>query len=328
MAHPLVVGLRLGLLAATSGGTHGESRGQVDIALDGGERHSDTRGWRAGGDLALTLWLGHRVIDDATPIAVQPFLQRASSLRMALGGAAFTRGPLGLDHDGFGFGVRASLAADVYLSDAFAVSARVGVAEDRVRIDPFDGAPSSAVPDTTHRSSLVVDGDLAFGYRLADLRVDLGLSIAPRRDLVTVADGTSQGGFALTAYPGGFLRLRTVLLEHIDIAATVRSLDHGAGADITIDYYPSHRLGLLSGIGGAHERLRPDLPTAFHCTLDAASTTTGCLGDSVALRVGFGFWASPRFALTALYQPAFYSPTITTFATVDNRVHVTLSTRF
>lgn len=344
MALPLVVGLRLALLAATVGGTRSGALGELDLTADGGERHAADRGWRAGGDLAVTLYLGgRRVVDDATPLALQPFLQRASTARLGLGGAGYRLGPLGLDHDGAGWQARATLAVDVYVSESFALVGRAGVTFDRYSVDDHDGFGPGTVAPGVARSSLVLDGEAALAYRVADLRVDLGLTLAPRRDEELAPAGASQAqadavagrraaGFAPSVRPGGLLRLRTVLLEHIDIAATVRSLERGAGADVTIDYYPSHRVGLLSGIGGAHERLRPELPESVRCVNDAPTATAvaaaPCVGDRLGLRVGFSFWASPRFGLVALYTPTFYAPTLDAAGTVDNRVSVTLSSRF
>src|SRR4051812_25930710 len=90
--------LLLGLLPAVIDGSGALSRGELSLSLEGGY-FADARGASAsailGGSLSAIFFLDHKVKDDATPLPLQPFLQRAATLRLGLRGALYPDGGLG-----------------------------------------------------------------------------------------------------------------------------------------------------------------------------------------------------------------------------------------
>jgi hypothetical protein len=126
-----------------------------------------------------------------------------------------------------------------------------------------------------------VSGGLGLGLRLGDVRIDLAATLRP-----TWSDGDWLDA-ARWRQPDVRLALRLVLLEHIDLGFAVTAVPDGAWGEFDWNYYPSRRLGLLAAVGGGSGAIDPG-PTDE---------------QRLFARVGFSWWASRRFGLTAFFAP-------------------------
>lgn len=245
------------------------ARAEVALTLDGG--------WALASDPALagpsvdgTVKLTYRqpVKDDATPIALQPFLQRRLAFRLEASFGTADR-VAGMRRGGVRYGVEGTGRWPHVLD-----------ADGAYRF--FDGAAA--------RHSLVMS--MAGVLRFGDLRLALGM------DYRVPIDG---GPLLLRAR----IDLRLVVLEHLDIRIGAVAWLRGIDAHFYATWYPSRRLGLVAGgYGGGVSGVR-DFPDEGHFA-ELLGHPPIALPDAahLGLLVGFTFWRSPGFNVGALYCPS------------------------
>src|SRR5205823_6276183 len=118
---------------------------------------------------------------------------------------------------------RAGLAAEAYLAPFLALAAAVAY-----RFDAYG-------PD--ERRDLVA-WSAGAALRLGDVRLAAG------------ADGASVFGAGAASFVRGFVEVRAVLVEHIDLAAAASFRAGSGDATLHVDYYPTRHLGLVAGVFG------------------------------------------------------------------------------
>src|SRR5579884_2700108 len=94
----------------------------------------DGRAVEGGGSFAATFYLGRPVIDDDAPLSLQPFLQRASVVTLALAGSGFSLTSPGFDRTGSSGLVSADVAG--YVTRRLYLGADVGLEFDRAQDTP------------------------------------------------------------------------------------------------------------------------------------------------------------------------------------------------
>lgn len=241
--------------------------------------------------------------DDATPIALQPFLQRASAITLTVGGGSLAASttpaiPLGDLARGARRG-RAAAAAEVYLAPWLALVGGAGY-----RFAAWTNAPAGGRRDlASYRAGAAL--------RLGDLRLAAGL------------DGATVFDDATTTYLRGFVEVRAVLLEHIDVAAAAGFRAGSGDAVLHVDYYPSRALGLLAGVFGG--RNADPFPDAGAEAALAGHDPIGARGDHLGFLVGFSYWASPSLGVSATWAPAWITDGAA--GASDQRVLLTLGGR-
>lgn len=224
--------------------------------------------------LALTVF-PRRVVDDATPLPLQPFLQRSGAITLRARGAL---------HGGRALGADVELAADVYARPWLALTAELGGA--------FAGPIEPGAPSPRELAPLRAAAGL--GLRWGDLRLDLGFRYAPGRALGPLPEqATLRGGGAVVA------GVRAVLVEHIDLSASVAtSLAGDVIGRLAVDYHPARRLSLSWGLLFGHGVYT----TATEAGTGAAPPAEDLFGG----RFGLWFWWSPRIALGGSFSPAWH----------------------
>lgn len=256
-----------------------------DLVLPAG---SSTPAGAGGGAAMAALTIFPRgVRDDPTPIALQPFLQRASSLTL---GASlhYLDAPLvaaGGDLDASAHRARVGASAEVFLTSFVALTAGAGyLAVDATpRLSPWWAIPLQ----------------LGVALRIGPLRVAVGYDGAYLYGEPLIARGRVASRVTTD--------LRAVLVNHIDLALGVLAGEGRVEAYVDAAYYPSRRLGLTAGgFGGGHDgnlvpvagdarvldgRAPIELPGAAHF---------GC-------RIGFSYWPTRALGVAVRYQATWLS---------------------
>src|SRR5205823_1159246 len=109
--------------------------------------------------------------------------------------------------------------------------------------------------------------------RLGDVRLAAG------------ADGASVFGAGAASFVRGFVEVRAVLVEHIDLAAAASFRAGSGDATLHVDYYPTRHLGLVAGVFGG--RNADDFPDAGAAAALAGHDPLGARGDHLGFRLGF-----------------------------------------
>jgi hypothetical protein len=82
------------LVAQSQSGPDGSARWAAEVAASGAIRHftqgDSYSGWHGGGEAAATWFVGRPLVDDATPLTLQSYLQRLSRLSLGFGGSGFS----------------------------------------------------------------------------------------------------------------------------------------------------------------------------------------------------------------------------------------------
>ena len=289
----LLLGLLPALVPSTVAGTGVTSRLQLDFAP---ELVLVTNAQLPALELRATVFLDP-VTDDATPIALQPYLQRASTLSLRAAGAY-------LDSQERLTGAL-DVLADLYLSDYLVLTATAGATEltsPRTRSLPA----GSKILVTPFRAAAGV------AFRLGDLRIDVGYRYAPAASTVPAFDLFQRlpEGAPLRGGGGAVLGLRAVLVERIDVRLGMEvSFAGDVYGEFRCDYYPSRRMGLLWGIDFQHG------PSVLY----DASTNFGPMPlprespeiwDRFGARFGLSWWWTRRVGITGSYAAQWYFPTL------------------
>lgn len=290
------MGILFALLLATADGAQSEYALSLDAAAD----WTIARG-QAAATGARTVDVGGRftvyltpVIEDATPIALQPYLQRRSSVTLTVGAATIAT-------DADERRVHADLASEVYLTKWLALAASIGYRAE--------------VLDTTQsRRDLLFYSALAEA-RLADVRLSLGI------DGATLFN--PAGADPLTTLRGR-AELRAVLVEHIDLAIGGSISVPGGDGYLHIDYYRTRTLGFMSGVFGGKEQVGfPDWGAT--AVLNGHEPIPGNADSFIGFLMGFSYWPDPSIGVKVYYAPAWISNSSTGIS--DQRVILTLMGR-
>ncbi len=265
------------------------ARAEIALTLDGAHDSIGVPTGTAGatsidGAVAATLYL-RPVTDEARPIALQPFLQRAGSLHFAATVGDLGASPLG------GLRTGASLGGDLFVHRAVSIAFEGGY---RFLDGVAPGASSSYVPLS-----------LGLGLWWGDVRLGLG------------ADGvwSSRDGFGGDSVRGR-LDLRAVFVEHIELSTGAAANAHSIDAYLRAAYYPSKHLGLLGGGwgGGTSGATRfPDVTDTEaqlgHAPFDLRAIEARPAADQAHFGcfVGFSYWATPRLGAIVHYDVTWIS---------------------
>lgn len=289
MVASLLCALSLGVLTPAAAAE--SVRGEAALTLDGGYEsigYDAHPGKFHGSALSLdaaidaTVYL-RRVVDEARPYALQPYLQRTSTLSLsaALGedvGASeeqvdhptTRRGGVGLEGEIF---VHPALALTFGLGYRFRTSSRV---ENPVTPDDLRAA-------------------LGLALRLGDHR--LAASVESYYE-----GGAPFGGDNLR----GRLDLRLVFLEHIDVHLGATANAHGVDALLYGTWYPSKRLGLSGGGFGGGTDGALFFPDAGDLRLLEGHSPVPIDGAvHFGLHIGFTYYASANLGVSLRYVAAF-----------------------
>jgi hypothetical protein len=249
---------------------------------------------------ALTLFPGG-VRDDPTPIALQPFLQRASHLTVAatFGTLDAPPGGAGGDLAASRSETRASASAEVFVHPSVAITGATGF-----RLD--DASPSAR--------RFAVPLRIGLAARLGDLRIEVAWDGAWLRDDRPAA--AQRFTSRLTT------DLRAVLVNHIDLALGALAGEGRIEAWFQATYYPTRRLGLTAGgSGGGHgDLLVPSFASARDPSAAAPFELPGAA--HFGCRIGFSYWPTPALGLVAHYGATWISGD--TAGATDQRAVVTL----
>jgi hypothetical protein len=184
-------------------------------------------GW---GVVGATLFL-HPVRDDDAAPSLQPFLQRASALRVEGQGGGFDLArpaPLVGRNGSFGYG---RAAAAIYVHRRINLAGGIGV--DYQTFTDVGQAPVSI---------LTIPLYAQIGLRLGDALVSLGWSGTPTR----LGAGDFSLPFAYGVYAEGY----GVVRRRLELGASVGARDQGAGASGSATWWLARRLGVTLSVGG------------------------------------------------------------------------------
>jgi hypothetical protein len=207
------------------------------------------------------------VHDDGAPYALQPYLQRESSLSMDLGATHFdTRNPLG-GVDRTDLAVNVGGSGNLYLKPWAALFGGLAYTHD----DLHDGPLSN---QDTHAFS----ADVGLGLRVRDTRLDLSYGQLARR-----AFGTFQPLQRGTVR----LSLTSVVARRFSLDLTGTSLPAGETGELTMEYFATPRVGIFAGALAGNGELY----------WNSKVTLRRYQG-----RAGFQAWFDSTFAASAQYE--------------------------
>ena len=241
-------------------------------------------------------WYSDRLVDDGSPLSLQPFLQRVSTLGAELSGGGFSTSDPGWPRSYTADWVSAAAAVDQYLDRKFAIAATASV-------ERFEtSGPVAGALNPTYVLPVISAGP---GLRLRDTRIDVGYRYAP---VVRDGDWDSRGWGRVYAAVDSLIA-RTVLLS-IDTS----TLPSGARASAGFNYYYTPRFQLGGSFSvesgriyfndeGVHTRLSPQAETSW--------------------------WFTPRLRALASYRFVHTTgdPGNATFAIDEHRITAALSVR-
>jgi hypothetical protein len=204
------------------------------------------------------------VVDDSAPRSLQPFLQRASTFSVSLGGSGFvTRAPFGGENrTDAALGVGAGL--DVYLARFLAVTGGIGYG--------YDVLADVGLSHQTHKFS----ASAGIGLRVADTRFDVSYTF--------VADDI-DGTFAKLRWGSVALSVYAVFARQFIVNLRGNVNQEGGTGSADLGLYLEKDLGLfLGGFGGK-----------VHYLDDTYAIRYG--GDA-----GVSYWVAPGARFSAYYQ--------------------------
>jgi hypothetical protein len=221
-----------------------------------------------GAGPTLTIFADRRVVDDDSPLSLQPFLQRLTTLQLFVGGngRALTQArPGSVENQAIGKG---SIAADAYVHRNVAVTASLGVEYSHDSL----GALSS--------DSVSLPVSFGIGVRVGDLRMDLGYSIVVENPDKN-ASVPFLGDVSLTAH--------LVVRRKIELILATNATDGGAQARFSFEYFLQRNLGVFASAWGGSLRQR-----------DVSHPGGGNLWN-VGGNLGLAYWVSRHFGAVVRY---------------------------
>jgi hypothetical protein len=241
----------------------------IDFELWGGGWSEQRRDSRTFQGAISGIWFSHPLADDGTPLSLQPFLQRASSIGIsAIAGAYSTSDPTWpgtATSQWAGF----SLAVDRYLTPELALTGEAGVESQ---------AFGSPIPGTATPGLVLPWLSAGAGLRIQDTRVDLAWRFSP----------VVSGGAIDARAPGFFsLSLQSVIGQQLLLAGSVRTRASGGGAAASFNYYLTPRFQLGGEL--AFRRERPASPGSS-------------VADHWVPGADASYWTSRRVKLLARYR--------------------------
>lgn len=210
-----MVGVAVALLLVATSGSYASELG---LSLSGELAKLpgfDSRDGTAG--LGITMLPG-RVVDDDTPLSLQPYLQRASAVGMAFSATGFSTQGTGPVAGTFsGNTLVAGLDGDAYLGGLFTLRASAALGRS--------GTLGARAPS----EYWLPRASLAPGLRFGDARFELGYRYAP-----TIANGKYDG----RGWGELFLRATHVAARSVRLVVEGDLILHGASAGVTLNLYP------------------------------------------------------------------------------------------
>lgn len=244
---------------------------QLDATLLGGlysidhddSRRPDQQGYRASGRLQGTRFLGP-VVDDGAPRSLQPFLQRAGSLSLSVGGRGFvTRNAFRLQNR-TDAALSAGVSCNVYVARFLALTGGLGYG--------YDTLHDVQLSNRTHS----VAASAGLGLRLDDVRFDVAYSFAA---------ATTNGTFVPLRWGSLALGLYIVLARRLTLNFHGSVTPDGGTGGLDLGLYLTRALGLfLGGSGGSVHFL------------------SGVTGSQYGGNAGLSYWVSSAARLSAYYQ--------------------------
>jgi hypothetical protein len=226
----------LSLLLSQTGPVHGiESTWPADFnaSLSGGGFHQPQfyGGWQVGGDVGANWYLRRPVVDDGTPLAMQPFLQRLDRLSFDTNVAGFgAKDDLSLyEHSGHSADV--SLSGLFYLRDVI-----LGGELHYARAYQLQRFPASIAPasDERHTTQLAYP-ELTLGVRSDTLECKGSYRFKTYFD-----DGAARA----STWGQAVLDLRSFSEPQTYWKAALYTLVRGAGLSFEVEFFASPRLGI------------------------------------------------------------------------------------
>jgi len=241
----------------------------------------------------------HRVLDDATPIDLQPFLQRTGHVSVrVLGGL--------LDGDR-AIGAQVDADADFYAAPFLAFTARVAAAASS-----HPALLATALPAARVAAGIAV--------HVSALRFDFSYRYAPAPMLTTLPDRLALrngGAFATT--------MRTVLIERIDLRVELAvSFRADLITYVAADYHPSRRLALTWSLHLARGNFAASpVTTPPSPGLNLSEPLETIFGACFGLLV----YVTPRTALGVSFTPSWHFLDSPPTTTAEERLALTFTTR-
>jgi hypothetical protein len=227
---------------------------------------------QGGGALAATMYLGDGVVDDDSPLTLQPFLQRRSAASLSGGGSGFDLWARWWDRHGAAGNVGLAIGGypqrNVYLTASF------GARYQTWRDSDWTGAP---YPDKTVWD---LPASVGAGVRVHDVLVMAGWSVDPTR-------GTNSTKFSVPFWGGAYVSGRAVLNRRTDLDASVAVANKGARASLGVERFFGRRLGVWLSLAGGH----------------AHDTDGNAPLDTLGGTVGVAYWFTRQVRGTCSYSP-------------------------
>lgn len=234
-----------------------------------------------GGYLAATVFL-RRLVDDGTPLSLQPFLQRVGGVHVSAYGSGYKSQ---LDRsgellfEGRGASGGGGLSLDAYVRRFLALTASFSA--QYATVSSYTADSAAGLPMNTSGTTVAMSSALGVGLRVADTRIDLGYSVA-----LNSFDG---GAFTVPFWGGATAAVRTVIKQYVDLSLGVSVIDQGASGNVAFALYPDNNLSLFASVGYAHGILYTRVTTPQ---------------DRVFGSIGGSMWLSRRVAAILSYAPA------------------------
>ena len=219
------------------------------------------------GLLTLSGFLHHRLHDDDSPLSLQPYLQRASSLGGEVSASGFSTDGQGLPEPYHGTTFAGSVSLDAYTGPVLTLFASAEFA----RVTTGGGFVAGSV-------YLLPRATFGPGLRFGDTRLTLGYEYAP-----TIKDGTYDGrGFGEL-----YLRITTVFGGRLYVSALGEVILSGGLGLLELAVFPSTTFGLGASMRFAQGAIYFDSRQVFRQWEPAFSLT---------------WWVTPRGALGIGYR--------------------------
>jgi hypothetical protein len=240
---------------------------RVELAVYGGPSMAGASQVSGSGGLSLTIYPHRPILDDGAPYALQPFLQRATSLTLsawAYGTAGYQPSQVGDVPPPASY---TSAAGDTRLS----TSAYVG------RWLVLSGAVGFQASQWTYEGGVKRGYGIPFstgvGVRIRELLLAASYAITP---------SSRDGAWSAGDGGAGSLRATVVVRRRVSLGMNVTGARNGATLSTGVTGYPTRAIGIGFDLGGA---------TAYGGSLTAAVSLSywpsRLIGASLGYRVGW-----------------------------------------
>jgi hypothetical protein len=242
------------------------------------QANSNSRGARASGNGDVTLYLREPLVDDDSPLSIQPFLQRTSVLSLDAGGQY-----LGSNYSAAANGgsytqgyAPVSASTRAFVTDSIALLGGVGVDYLHDRRAPAVGIGST-------RDIWEPWGSIGVDARHGDAGLSLQWQFV---DVDQTVGG--QRTWRSVFWPRLSLAGRLVLDRRYDVTASATIIPDGVEGRVGFAAYPTKELGLSVFVQVDHGQIFWDSGTHY---------------DRVYGGPAVSYWFSPRTALSLSYSP-------------------------